>query len=297
MTATVSIVFLTKNAGERFEGVLRAVENQSYAGDTETLVVDSGSTDGTVERAESFGCEVYHIEPDEFHHSRTRNFGASKSNGDVVVFLTQDATPKTAHWLENLVEPIATDQASVVYGRQIAYPDAKPMDEFFYSYFYPDERRVLTASDASDPRRFYLQNVFVSDVTSAIDRDVWEQVQFRESVAMSEDKDFALRALREGHTVVYEPDAAVLHSHDYDLRSNLRRRYKDGLAYARLASEGADEFVSDGIRYVADELRYLVSNGHARWLPYALAYDFVHFVGFQAGKRLGPHLPRDTNHE
>jgi rhamnosyltransferase len=284
---TTSIVILTKNAGERFEGVLQGVEDQSYDGDVEKIVVDSGSTDGTVDRAHSFGWDVYHIDPEEFHHSRTRNLGAEKASGDVLVYLTHDATPKTGRWLERLVDPVVSDEAAVSYGRQIAYPDAKPMDEFFYSNFYPDEKRVLTPGDASDPRRFYLQNVFVSDVSAAVDRAVWERLRFRGSVPMSEDKDFALRALRDGETLVYTPDAAVYHSHDYDLRANLERRYRDGLAYARIASEGTDEFVSDGLDYVVDELRFLLSNGHTRWVPYALAYDAAHFLGFQAGKQLG----------
>ncbi|MUV57098.1 glycosyltransferase [Halogeometricum sp. CBA1124] len=75
MMPTASIVILTKNAGERFEGVLRGVEDQSYGGDVEKIVVDSGSSDGTVERARSFGWDVHHIDPEEFHHSRPGIWG------------------------------------------------------------------------------------------------------------------------------------------------------------------------------------------------------------------------------
>jgi rhamnosyltransferase len=287
MCPEVSVIVLTKNAGERFEDVLAGVERQSTDLDVEHVVVDSGSTDATVERAREFGWSVHHIDPEEFHHGRTRNLGAEQSSGDVLVYLTHDAVPRSASWLDRLVSPVRSGEAAAAYGRQIAHHDARPMDEFFYSYFYPDRRRVLTAADARDPRQFYLDNVFVSDVSAAIDRAAWERFRFRDSVPMSEDKDFALRVLEDGDTVVYEPSAAVYHSHDYDLPAQFRRRYADGRAYARIASQGGDTFASDGLAYVAAELRYLVSNGHAAWLPYALAYDFAHFLGFECGKHVG----------
>jgi len=287
MVPDASIIILTKNAGHRFEEVLGGVESQAFPGEVEVVVVDSGSTDGTLQRARSFGANIYEIDPDEFHHSRTRNYGAQRARGDTIVYLTHDAVPRDDQWLGELVNPVLHGSAAAAYGRQVAYPDAKPMDEFFYSYFYPDERDVLTPEETENERRFFLDNVFVSDVSSAIDRSVWEQFPFRDSVAMSEDKDFALRVLQNGKKIVYEPAATVYHSHDYDILSQFRRRYRDGQAYANIAREGDGTFISEGIDYVASELRYLVSNGHAHWVPYAVAYDFAHFLGFESGKRLG----------
>jgi len=287
MKPRVSIIILTKNPGSQFGEILSAIERQSYSGPVETVVVDSGSTDGTLSRAEANGCAIYTIDPEDFHHSKTRNFGAENASGDILVYLTHDATPKTEDWLENLVNPIITDQAGVVYGRQVAYPDAKPMNEFFYSHFYPDQRNTLTADDATDTRQFFLDNVYVSDVSAAIERDIWERYRFQEAINMSEDKDFALRVLDEGVNIVYEPEAVVYHSHDYDLRENLKRRFEDGRAYATIAANGEDNFVSNGVQYVIKEMRYLVKNGYIHWLPYVVLYDFTHFFGFQCGKLLG----------
>jgi rhamnosyltransferase len=287
MAPAVSIILLTKNAGRRFEDVLTGIEIQEFDDEVEIVVIDSGSTDGTLHRAREFGCEIYEIDPDEFHHSRTRNYGARHADGDVLVYLTHDAVPMTESWLASLVEPVSADDAAVAYGRQVAFPEAKPMEKFFYSYFYPDEDRVLTAEDAEDPRRFYLENVFVSDVSAAIDHTVWQQYQFRDTVPMSEDKDFALRVLRDENKIMYEPSAAVHHSHDYSIRSQFRRRYRDGRAYARIADRGTETFVSEGFEYVLNEIRFLLTNGHAHWLPYALLYDLAHFLGFESGKRFG----------
>jgi len=69
-----SIIILTKNAGERFEELMKKIENQTYQ-DFEVLVIDSGSEDRTLEIAKKYGCRIYNIKPEEFHHSRTRNLG------------------------------------------------------------------------------------------------------------------------------------------------------------------------------------------------------------------------------
>jgi len=287
MKPDISIIILTRNPGEQFDEILSTIECQSYSGEVETLVIDSGSSDGTLSLARSYGCNVFSIEPEAFHHSKTRNYGAEKATGDILVYLTHDATPKTEDWLTNLVNPIITGEAGIVYARQVAYPDAKPMNEHFYSYFYPAERNLLNSNEITDTRQFFLDNVYVSDVSAAIDVDVWEQYRFQEAVHMSEDKDFALRALEDGVNIVYEPEAAVYHSHEYSLIENLHRRFKDGRAYAMIACSGEDKFVSSGMRYVISEIKYLSKHGYLHWLPYAFVYDLTHFFGFECGKLIG----------
>lgn len=283
----VSIIILTKNAGNRFEELMNAIYNQNFDGNFEIVVVDSGSTDNTLEIAEKYNARIFKIKPNEFHHSRTRNFGAEKSYGKVLVYLTQDALPLDNNWLSNLLTPLNDRDVAVVYGRQIAYPNAKPMDKFFYSYFYPNCRKVLTKDDTKDLKKFYLDNVFISNVCSAIRRRVWEKIRFNDKVFMSEDKDFALRVLRAGYKIIYEPKAAVYHSHNYTLVSLFKRRFKDGVAYSYIASHGKDEFISKGLRYFVEEIKFLVNNGYIKWIPYALIYDFVYFLAFQLGKRFG----------
>lgn len=283
----VSIIILTKNAGNRFEELMNAIYNQNFDGNFEIVVVDSGSTDNTIEIAEKYNARIFKIKPNEFHHSRTRNFGAEKSYGKVLVYLTQDALPLDNNWLSNLLTPLNDRDVAVVYGRQIAYPNAKPMDKFFYSYFYPNCRKVLTKDDTKDLKKFYLDNVFISNVCSAIRRRVWEKIRFNDKVFMSEDKDFALRVLRAGYKIIYEPKAAVYHSHNYTLVSLFKRRFKDGVAYSYIASHGKDEFISKGLRYFVEEIKFLVNNGYIKWIPYALIYDFVYFLAFQLGKRFG----------
>jgi rhamnosyltransferase len=282
---SVSVVIPTRDAGPGFEDLLSRIDDQDYPAPVEVVVVDSGSTDGTRALARGFGATVERIAPDEFHHARTRNYGAECASNEVLVFTVQDAHPIDGTWLRPLVGALDEEGVGVAYGRQVAYPDAKPMDQFFYEYFYPPEPRTITPAETVDQRDFYLQNVFISDVTAAVPREVWAAVRFDPGTPMSEDKELALRLLEAGYSLRYEPAAAVHHSHAYTLESLFRRRYDDGAAFADIAEEGECSYVSNGLSYVAAEVRHLLSNGEWEWLPYAMVYDAVHFLAFQLGRR------------
>ena len=280
-----SIIILTKNAGQHFEKLLDSINNQEFDGSFEVIIVDSGSTDNTLDIAERFRAKTFTIKPEEFHHSKTRNLGASLAKGKYLVYIVQDALPANRKWLSNLVAPLSEKEIGAVYGRQMAYPTAKPMDKFFYMYFYPNEKRVLTREDALNEKRFYLENVFVSDVNSAIRKEVWEKIKFNENIEFAEDKDFALRVLKAGYKVIYEPNAVVYHSHDYSLISGFKRRVKDGRAFAKIAKSGEVSTSTEGLRFIKEEIMFLITNKYYLWIPYALIYHLIQGIGFELGKQ------------
>lgn len=280
----ISIIIPTKDAGAEWETLLQKLNTQRVDADVEIVVVDSGSSDRTVGIAHDYADIVIEIPPEEFHHSRTRAIGADHAHGDILVFTVQDAIPVSDNWLAKLVRPLARGEVGITYGRQIAKQGAKPMDQFFYNYFYPDEQNTIRPDDVPDPRSFYLGYVYISSVNAAMRRSIQQEVGLRSDVAMAEDKDLALRALNEGYSLAYVPKAQVRHSHDYSLRSLWRRRFKDGQAYAQIASQGDDKFLSMGINYVLTEFKFLTMTGAPHWIPYAMLYEFIHFISFQAGK-------------
>lgn len=292
-----SIIILTKNAGERFRNLLISLNNQSFRR-FEIVIVDSGSTDDTLDVAKKFGCKIHRIRPEEFHHSRTRNLGAELASGDYLIFITQDAMPLDGQFLESIIISIQQDNVAGVYGRQIAYPDANPIEKFFYNYFYPSERKVISLQDYESLTEFYVSNVFISDVCSAIKKEVWGKIGFDESIIMAEDKKWAIDVLRAGYNLVYEPEAVVYHSHKYSIVSGFKRRFDDGVAMKQICDSGGG--TSKGMDYLVNEMRYLLRR-HKKWVPYALVYDFARFAGFGLGrnyKRIpGPLRRRVSKHK
>lgn len=285
MEIDVSFILLTKNGGSRLQHLMESLKNQKFQGNIEVIAVDSGSTDDTIKILEEYNAKIFQIKPEEFHHSKTRNFGAEKSKGKVLIYLTQDALPVDDCLLINLLKPLSDGDVAVVYGKQTANLDAKKVDDFFYSYFYPEKRKILKKELVKDSRKFYIENVFVSDVCSAIKREVWEKIRFDDDVPMAEDKDFALKVLKEGYEIVYEPKANVYHSHDYSLSSLFKRRFKDGAAFASIALKGEGNFINKGLNYFLEQIKYFIRNKYYLHLPHALIYNFVYFAGFFLGDK------------
>ena len=67
-----SLVLPTWNAGSLLDEVLDAVDAQPGAEGLERIAVDSGSTDGTVDRLRAHGFAVHTIEQRRFNHGATR---------------------------------------------------------------------------------------------------------------------------------------------------------------------------------------------------------------------------------
>jgi glycosyltransferase involved in cell wall biosynthesis len=263
----VSVVIPTLNAGKEFGRLLDAIASQDFGNPFEIIVVDSGSTDGTIETAGNSSL-VRLIEITDFTHGRSRNIGATAAKGNFLVFMTQDCLPANKHWLVNLLKPFSDGKVAAAFSRQTPFSDANPMEQYFLANNFSKERVVRQLNGKKEPGIF---DVFFSNVSSAIRRDVWEEFPFDEKIIMSEDQSFARQALLAGHKTVYEPDSVVFHSHNYGL-IKLFQRYFDSLySLYEIFGSSLDEIIHTGVRYTVSEQKYIWRN-HKRWIPYYVLY-------------------------
>jgi glycosyltransferase involved in cell wall biosynthesis len=115
-----SIVVPTFNAAETLRACLDSVAAQTCA-DFEVLLVDGGSTDGTVDIANSFAPTlgtrlVIHSGPDQGPYD-AMNRGVDMSTGHWLLFLGADDTLAGADTLEQVAEFIRNhDHSDLVYG-------------------------------------------------------------------------------------------------------------------------------------------------------------------------------------
>ncbi len=126
-----------------------------------------------------------------------------------------------------------------------------------------------------------------------------EAFPFRDDLTMSEDQEWSRRILREGYALVYEPGAAVRHSHAYTIRSAFRRFFDSGVSAEHSYVEG-DESRSRapaGGRSIRRKTSFAGSGrtGQRRWIPYTVVYELAKYAGLQLGlrhARLPGHLAR-----
>jgi rhamnosyltransferase len=232
MRPTVSIVVPTRNAGPGFHQILDRLRTQKGFYEPEIIVIDSESSDGTPEIARQYGANVIEISAGSFNHGLTRNLGIQRARGEICVLLVQDALPIHDDWLQALVNPFERDPSICgVTTTQLPRPECDIVCrwEIQHHNSYLGQNSAIRSipnwdsfSRLSIQERFFACNF--DNVCSAIRRSAWEHCPFR-PLAFAEDLDWAVRILRAGKKIAYEPAAVVLHSHLRPAIYHLRRQY------------------------------------------------------------------------
>src|SRR4030043_521071 len=119
----VSIIIPTLNAENYTYTLLSSLRKQLVP--SEIIIIDSSSSDNTVKIAESYGVKTIIIKRENFDHGGTRNLAAKTSSGEIIVFLTQDAIPADAYFIENLIKPLKKSAFEEVQG----FPEKIIMNE------------------------------------------------------------------------------------------------------------------------------------------------------------------------
>ena len=242
MAPVATVVILTYNGEEFLHDCLSSCLAQETSFPFDVLVIDSGSTDGTLEIIGGFpDVRLHQIPNEDFGHGRTRNLGASMAGGEFVAFLVQDAVPASPAWLEEMIRPfLIADRIGCVYGRQVPRPSCciavkRDVLDYFGSICDRTSLRLDVPSVAEATAAERGRRDFLSDVNSALRLDAWHEVPFRD-IAYAEDRVLAADMLAAGWLKVYTPFGAVEHSHDLQPRAYYRRMHDEfsGLRHAEV---------------------------------------------------------------
>ena len=227
----VSIVIPTRNGGATLPTLFDSVSRQRVSFPYEIVVVDSGSTDGSLDLIRRRANRLIEIAADRFDHGLTRNLGVEQARGELVVLLVQDAVPADDRWLHELTGPLLS-RANVAgaFARQRPRSDASAITRYYHERWVAAaeaERVVAVAGsgefDALQPMARFLKCAF-DNVCSCIRRSIWKRHPFR-STPIAEDLEWAREVLLAGHRLVYAPKAVVVHSHDRPARYEFARTY------------------------------------------------------------------------
>jgi len=247
--ASVSIVIPTLNGASTIPQLLQMIKCQKTTHKIEISIIDSGSTDDTLKILENYSSDLKiilsNVSQKEFNHGTSRNEAISKSNGEFIALLTQDAIPFNEYWLENLVRPLLEDDiVAGVFGRHLPRSDCNPIErknlnEFFRGFGYKNVSYQLQPKFTRDAPMDYLVALkkeydkrkhllaFFSDNNGCIRRTVWEKIPYRCVLILGEDQIWARDILFAGYKKVYTPHAIVIHSHNYSPIKSFQRWVDD----------------------------------------------------------------------
>lgn len=282
MALKISLVVPTYNPGKIWLEWLNAVAIQTIPADTK-LIIDSSSSDGSVEQSSQYGFKVIVIEQNEFDHGGTRQLALDYiDDSDVVVYLTQDAILQNKDSLKNLVEVFNDESVAIVYGRQLPNKNATPIEAHARLYNYTEESHIYSYEDKD---KVGLKAAFNSNSFSAYRVSALKKINgFKSNIIFGEDMLAAAEALKKGYKVAYCHTACVFHSHAYSLKQEFQRYFDMGVMHNTQTWLLADfgKPTGEGFRFIKSEMGYLMR--HSPWrLPEAFIRTLMKFIGYRAG--------------
>jgi rhamnosyltransferase len=198
--AEISIIIRTKNEERWISHCLSMIQKQDFQ-DFEVILVDSQSTDHTVEIASRYPlAAVVNIE--EYFPGFAINEGIRASKGRFIVCLSSHCVPKETTWLSTLLQNFEEDEKLAgVYGRQLPVSFTNDIDKRDLLIVFGQDRRVQ------------IKDFFFHNANSMLRRDIWDKFPFDEQVTNIEDRVWGKAVVEAGYHIVYEPGAAVYHHH------------------------------------------------------------------------------------
>lgn len=233
----VSVVIRTLNESRWLASLLDSVASQKIDDlSVEVVIVDSGSTDATLDIAERYGCRIAHIAKEDFTFGRSLNLGCSVAQGDVMVFVSGHCIPANQFWLLNLVLPLRQGRAEYTYGRQVGYGPTKYSERQHFKKYFPHESSIPQVG------------IFCNNANAALLKSEWEIEKFDEELTGLEDMELAKRLVSKGKRIGYVADAPVHHIHE-ETWSKVKTRYeREAIALRSIMPEVHVSFF-DFVRY------------------------------------------------
>lgn len=281
----VDIIIPAYHPGNEFEKLLESLSGQSYPVE-KILVMNTEAEFWNSEWESKFPkVKVTHLKKSEFDHGGTRRMAAELSDGDVMVYMTQDAVPADENLIRNLIRPLQENpRVGAAYARQLAREDCAYLEKYTRAFNYPEISSIKWEKDTD---KYGIKTYFCSNVCAAYRKSIYEENGgFVKKAIFNEDMIYAGTIAKKGYGIAYVADACVIHSHNYSCRQQFHRNFDLGVSQAEhpeifsgIPSEG------EGLRLVKKSLAYLVKTGHIWLIPKLVGQSSFKYMGYFLGKR------------
>lgn len=229
----ISVVIPVKNGAPWIDECLQGIIAQTLFHQCEIIILDSGSVDETLAIVKKYPARILAVDPKNFNHGETRNFGVKHCRGEYVVMTVQDAKAVDENWLQGLLDGFKTDTQVVgVCGQQVVPHDAdknpadwyRPVSKGKIRKVYFKDSQTFDALSPSEK----MNSCGWDDVNAMYKRSILEKIPFKE-ISYGEDAVWAKDALRAGHKLIYTPFAKLYHYHNenelYSFKRGLTSMY------------------------------------------------------------------------
>jgi rhamnosyltransferase len=289
----VNVYIPTLNGGSRVKELVAGITKQNQP-IHRLVVIDSGSTDGTLDYFRGIPHELITLHKKDFDHGGTRHAAiGAYPDAEILIFLTQDAILENADALEKMVLAFQSNpKLGMCYGRQLPHLNAKVLESHSRLFNYPEKSQIRTFEDRE---RLGIRTISCSNSFAAYRTEAYlDAGGFPSGTILGEDVLIAGQMLLKGWEMAYVAEARVHHSHDYTLAEEFRRYFDIGVFHRDnpWIFEEFGKAGKEGFSYLRSELAY-VSKHDKLLLPKTVASLFAKWIGYRLGL-LHHHLPLST---
>lgn len=217
-----SIIIRAFNEERHIEKLIDGILSQQTIHQLEIILVDSGSTDNTVQLASKKGLKIIAISPQDFSFGYALNKGCESSSGDILLFASAHVYPVYTNWIDAMLLPFEDEKVALVYGRQIGDIHSKYSEKRLLAKWFPEYSN------------YNQLHPFCNNANTAVRKRDWEHYPYDETLTGLEDLDWASKIQKQGLRIVYEAEATIVHVHQETPKKIYNRYYREAIAYKRI---------------------------------------------------------------
>lgn len=235
MNKKISIIIRTYNEEKKIGEVLESIEKQSYK-NFEIIIVDSQSTDRTLDICKKYNTKIVTIKKEDFNYSYASNVGAEYASGEILCYLSGHSIPVANDYLEKTNLIFQKDIIGGCYGDVVALDDGSIWEKMYHYLGYlkniNKKKDIIYETD--------IHPGILSCSNASIRKDLWEKNRFVEELGHGgEDVELAYRIIQDGYVIAQVPDLLVKHSHGSSFTKFIKeiiawkKMYKDVLIFIK----------------------------------------------------------------
>ncbi len=249
------------------------------------LIIDSSSTDGSLEKWQDLGVKTHVIPKAEFNHGKTRQLALNLVDADIYIYLTQDAILADTNTLENIISAFNNPEIGCAYGRQLPHEGAGLLGAHLRSFNYPEKSDLRSINDVE---RLGIKTCANSNSFAAYRKTALVQIGgFPDRVIMGEDIIAAAKMLKAGWKIYYCAESRVFHSHDYSVMQDFKRYFDIGVFHQE-EHWILDLFKSPqklGASYVKSEINFCLKYKKSGMIFISLIHSGMKYLGYHLGRK------------
>jgi rhamnosyltransferase len=259
-----------KHIGKLLHGIL-----QQTLKDVEIILVDSGSTDHTLQIASAYPVKIVHIRPEEFTFGYSLNRGISEAKHEFIVMASAHVYPVYPDWLEQLFKPFENPKIALTYGKQRGNEKTHFSEHQIFATWFPNQAQPVQ------------RHPFCNNANAAIRRSLWEINSYDENLTGLEDLGWANWCIQQSYLIAYVPEAEIIHVHEETHQSIFNRYRREAMAFHQIYPDqkfGWFDFIRLFSMNASSDLRLAYQQGCLRrHFREIIAFRYLQFYGTYRG--------------